>query len=120
MFLGSELVISKFVTPLKLSQAMVDMETIIAESPTARLLQALHSRNLEETKEAILAGANIVDSNFNALEYALQKAVFANSGTRLEKERIRKRKAQIVPFRTLTLQTSQIKRIFICNRDGQH
>ena len=88
MFLGSELVISKFVTPLKLSQAMVDMETIIAESPTARLLQALHNRNLEETKEAILAGAKIVDSNFNALEYALQKATFDKSGKRLGKERI--------------------------------
>ena len=66
---------------------MLDMKTILAESPTVRLLHGMHNRNIDEVKESILAGAKIVDSNFNALEYALQKAVFHNSGTRLEKDR---------------------------------
>ena len=64
------------------------MKIILAESPTARLLHALHTLNLAEVKEAILAGAKLIDSNFNALEYALQKAVFHKSGTRLENELI--------------------------------
>ena len=66
---------------------MVDMKVILAESPTARLLQGLHNRNVDEVKEAILAGAKILDSNFNALEYALQKAVKHGPGTRSGKER---------------------------------
>ena len=68
--------IENFITLLKSSKAMVDMQTIVAESPTVRLLQGIHNRNIDEVKEAILAGAKIVDSNFNALEYALYKAVF--------------------------------------------
>ena len=82
---------TNFVTMIKSSQAMVDMKTILAESPTARLLQALHKRNVDDVRDAILAGAKIVDSNFNALEYALQKAVFYKSGTRFIKKLIWKR-----------------------------
>ena len=85
--IGTLLVISKFFTLFKLSQVMVDMQTILDESPTARLLHALHYRELEEVKEAVLAGAKTVDSEFNALECALQKAVNNTSdpGTRLAK-----------------------------------
>ena len=84
--MSAHVLFTKFVTLIKSSQAMVDMKTILDESPTARLLQALHNRNVDEVHNAILAGAKIVDSNFNALEYALQKAVVYKSGAGLKKE----------------------------------
>ena len=99
---------------------MVDMKTILAESPTARLLQGIHNRNIDEVKEAILAGAKIVDSNFNALEYALQKAVFHKSGTRLGKKLIWEGNfLQVVPFHTLCRRrkTTEIKGKSVCSQD---
>ena len=49
----------------------IEQSLVLEESPTCRLVQALHHLNLSAVQKAIEDGARIVDREFNALDYAL-------------------------------------------------
>ena len=57
----------------------VAQSVLLEESPTCRLLKAIHDCNLLIVKKSIEDGARLSDNEFNALDYALNESEFTES-----------------------------------------